>query len=396
MSMEATFLLRNAANGIRKPWPSSAGIPNARSADSRKPTGRWQQSERGRTGESLPEQVERAQRMRLPGSVVLWAGRLQMKRFLALAFIAMLAQAAQAQSWPSQPVHVIVPASPGSSLDVVARVLGEQLHAQWKQAVVVESKPGAGGMLGMGAVAKAPADGFTLGVGFNGPVAIAPLLYRRMAYDPAKDLVPVVLTTSQPNVLAVAATHPANTVAEFVAWAKQQDGKLLYASVGTGSSSHLTMELFKSVAGFAGTHVPYKGSPEAAMSVVTGETHAIFAVEPALLPFLQSGQLKLLAATSRDRTANLPNLPTVAESGYPDVQSLAWNGLFAPAGTPAAVIDKINSDVNAALADPGVRELLLKQGLVPGGGRPTDFKTLVESESRKWGPLIAAKIKPIE
>ena len=248
----------------------------------------------------------------------------------------------------------------------------------------------------MNAVARAAADGHTLGIGFNGPIAFAPHLYRHMSYDPANDLLPIVLTTSQPNVLAVAASHPANDVAAFVAWAKQQNGKLLYASVGTGSSSHLTMELLKSVAGFAGTHVPYKGSPEAAMSVVTGETHAIFAVEPALLPFLQSGQLKLLAATSKDRTANLPTLPTVVESGYPDVQSLAWNGLFAPAGTPAALIDKINTDVNEVLADPGVRELLLKQGLVSGGGTPTDFKTLVESESRKWGPLIAAKIKPIE
>jgi tripartite-type tricarboxylate transporter receptor subunit TctC len=191
-----------------------------------------------------------------------------------------------------------------------------------------------------------------------------------MSYDPAKDLVPVVLTTSQPNVLAVAASHPANSVAEFVAWAKQQDGKLLYASVGTGSSSHLTMELFKSAAGFEGTHVPYKGSPEAAMSVVTGETHAIFAVEPALLPFLQSKQLKLLAATGKERTADLESLPTLAESGYPEVQSLAWNGLFAPAATPAALIEKINGDVNAALAEPAVRELLRKQGLVPGAARP--------------------------
>jgi tripartite-type tricarboxylate transporter receptor subunit TctC len=217
-----------------------------------------------------------------------------------------------------------------------------------------------------------------------------------LRYDPAKDLVPVVLTTSQPNVLAVAASHPANDVKEFVAWAKQQDGKLLYASVGTGSSSHLTMELFKSVAGFEGTHVPYKGSPEAAMSVVTGETHAIFAVEPALLPFLQSRQLKLLAATSKEPTPDLANLPTLAQSGYPEVQSLAWNGLFAPAGTPAAVIDKINADVDAVLAAPEVRELLRKQGLVPGGGAPTDFNRLVEEESRKWGPLIQAKIKPIE
>jgi tripartite-type tricarboxylate transporter receptor subunit TctC len=319
-----------------------------------------------------------------------------MNRILALAAVVLLTQGAHAQSWPTQTVRFIVPASPGSSLDVIARVLGEKLRARWNQAVVIEDKPGAGGMLGMNAVARAPADGTTLGVGFNGPIAFAPHLYRHMSYDPAKDLLPVVLTTSQPNVLAVAASHPANNVAQFVAWAKQQDGKLLYASVGTGSSSHLTMELFKSVAGFAGTHVPYKGSPEAAMSVVTGETHAIFTVEPALLPFLQSGQLKLLAATSQERTPNLANLPTVAESGYPEVQSLAWNGLFAPAGTPAAVVDRINADVNAALEEPSVRDVLLKQGLVPGGGRPADFRTLVEAEGRKWGPLIETKIKVLE
>jgi tripartite-type tricarboxylate transporter receptor subunit TctC len=319
-----------------------------------------------------------------------------MKRILALVFLAVFTHAAAAQSWPSQPVRLVVPASPGSSLDVIARVLGENLRARWNQPVVVEDKAGAGGMLGMNAVARATADGHTLGIGFNGPLAFAPHLYRHISYDPAKDLLPVVLTTSQPNVLAVAASHPANSVSEFVAWAKQQDGKLLYASVGTGSSSHLTMELFKSAAGFEGTHVPYKGSPEAAMSVVTGETHAIFAVEPALLPFLQSGQLKLLAATSKERTPDLKNLPTVAESGYPEVQSLAWNGLFAPTGTAAAVVEKINADVNAALTEAKVRELLLKQGLVPGGGTPADFKRLVEEESRKWGPLITAKIKPIE
>jgi tripartite-type tricarboxylate transporter receptor subunit TctC len=319
-----------------------------------------------------------------------------MKRILALAAVALLTQGAQGEPWPSQTVRVIVPASPGSSLDVIARVLGEKLRTRWNQAVVIEDKAGAGGMLGMNAVARAPADGHTLGIGFNGPIAFAPHLYRHMSYDPAKDLLPVVLTTSQPNVLAVAASHPANGVAAFVAWAREQDGKLLYASVGTGSSSHLTMELFKSVAGFAGTHVPYKGSPEAAISVVTGETHAIFTVEPALLPFLQSGQLKLLAATSKERTANLANLPTLAESGYPDVQSLAWNGLFAPAGTPAAVVNRINADVNAVLEEPSVRDVLLKQGLVPGGGRPADFQMLVEAESRKWGPLIEAKIEGLE
>jgi tripartite-type tricarboxylate transporter receptor subunit TctC len=318
-----------------------------------------------------------------------------MKRFLALAIIALLTPGAQAQQWPSQTVRIIVPASPASSLDVIARILGERLRVRWNQAVVVEDKPGAGGMLGMNAVARAAADGTTLGVGFNGPIAFAPHLYRTMSYDPAKDLLPVVLTTSQPNVLAVAASNPAHDVAAFVAWAKA-DGKLLYASVGTGSSSHLTMELFKSVAGFAGTHVPYKGSPEAAMSVVTGETHALFSVEPALLPFLQSGQLRLLASTGTERTPGLDDLPTLAQAGFPDVQSLAWNGLFAPAGTPAAVVDQINADVNAVLAEPAIREALLKQGLVPGGGARADFAALIAAESARWGPLIAAKIKAIE
>jgi tripartite-type tricarboxylate transporter receptor subunit TctC len=317
------------------------------------------------------------------------------KRFLALAIIALLTPGAQAQQWPSQTVRIIVPASPASSLDVIARILGERLRVRWNQAVVVEDKPGAGGMLGMNAVARAAADGTTLGVGFNGPIAFAPHLYRTMSYDPAKDLLPVVLTTSQPNVLAVAASNPARDVAAFVAWAKA-DGKLLYASVGTGSSSHLTMELFKSVAGFAGTHVPYKGSPEAAMSVVTGETHALFSVEPALLPFLQSGQLRLLASTGAERTPGLDDLPTLAQSGYPDVQSLAWNGLFAPAGTPAAVVDQINADVNAVLAEPAIREALRKQGLVPGGGARADFAALIAAESARWGPLIAAKIKALE
>jgi tripartite-type tricarboxylate transporter receptor subunit TctC len=185
---------------------------------------------------------------------------------MAAALMMVQALAAAAQAWPGQSVHLIVPASPGSSLDVVARLIGERLHARWKEPVVVEDKAGAGGMLGMNVVAKAPPDGYTLGVGFNGPVAIAPHLYRRMAYDAARDLLPVVLTTSQPNVLAVAAGHPARTAADLVAWAKRQDGGLLYASVGNGSSSHLTMELIKIVAGFLGTHVPYKGSPEAAVS----------------------------------------------------------------------------------------------------------------------------------
>jgi len=317
-----------------------------------------------------------------------------LSNLLAGALMMHPSSAMAAEGWPSQSVHLIVPASAGSSLDVVARVLGERLALRWKQPVVVEAKPGAGGMLGMNAVAKAPADGYTLGIGFNGPVAIAPHLYRKMAYDPAKDLRPVVLTTSQPNVLAVAASHPAKTARELVDWARQQDGGLLYASVGNGSSSHLTMELFKIVAGFAGTHVPYKGSPEAAVSVVTGETHAMFTVQPALLAFLEAGKLKLLGATSSERTGDLSEVPTLAEQGYPAVQSMAWNGLLAPTGTPESVIERINADVNALLIEPSVRETLHRQGLLPGGGTPSEFAAMVEQESRKWGPVISeAKIR---
>ena len=192
----------------------------------------------------------------------------------------------------------------------------------------------------------------------------------------------------------MAASHPAKTARELVDWARQQDGGLLYASVGNGSSSHLTMELFKIVAGFAGTHVPYKGSPEAAVSVVTGETHAMFTVQPALLAFLEAGKLKLLGATSSERTGDLSEVPTLAEQGYPAVQSMAWNGLLAPTGTPESVIERINADVNALLIEPSVRETLHRQGLLPGGGTPSEFAAMVEQESRKWGPVISeAKIR---
>jgi tripartite-type tricarboxylate transporter receptor subunit TctC len=315
-----------------------------------------------------------------------------MRRLIAAALATLLAPAAQAQAqtWPGQTVRIIVPAPAGSSLDVIARVLADRLQGRWKQSVVVEVKAGAGGTLGMNTVAKAKPDGLTLGVGFNGPVAIEPLINSKMAYDPAKDLVPVVLTTSQPNVLAVAASHPAHTVAEFATWAKAQDGKMLYASVGVGSSSHLTMELFKRAAGFEGTHVPFAGSPPAAISVVSGQTHALFTVQPALLPFLQSGQLKLLAVSGPERIADMKDVPTLVESGYPGVVSIAWNGLFAPAGTPAGVVGQINADVSAALGESSVRETLLKQGLIPGGGSPAEFQALVAQETAKWAPIVKA------
>ncbi len=311
-----------------------------------------------------------------------------MKRLALFLVACALAAGAMAQPWPARPVRVLVPAPAGSSLDIIVRTLGDKLHERWGQPLVVDNKPGAGGMLGMDVVAKAPADGYTLGIGFNGPVAFGPYMYKKMPYDPARDLLPVVLTTSQPNVLAVQATNPANTLPEFVAWARAQGDKLSYASVGNGSSSHLTMELLKSVAGITATHVPYSGSPPAGTSLAAGETQALFTVAPALLPLIQGGRVKLIAVTSAQRIDAMKSLPTVAESGYPGFEALAWNGLFAPAGTSAAVVERINSDVNAVLQDPAVREQLHKQGLIIGGGTPAEFKAFIDGEGRRWGAII--------
>ena len=311
------------------------------------------------------------------------------KAFIAaLSLSALGALPVAAQSWPDKPVRVVVPAPAGSSLDVIVRSMGETLKARLGQPLVVENKPGAGGTIGMDAVAKAAPDGYTLGIGFNGPIAFGPFMFKKMPYDPAKDLLPIVLTTSQPNVMAVPANHPAKDLREFVAWAKSQGNKVSYASVGLGSSSHLTMELLKSTAGFEATHVPFNGSPPAALSVAQGETQALMTVEPALLALVQGGRLKLLAVTSPQRLAARPDLPTVAEAGFAGFDALAWNGLFAPAGTSADIVKRINADVNAAMAEPAFKQNMAKQGLILGGGSPEQFKSFIDSESRKWGGII--------
>ena len=294
-----------------------------------------------------------------------------------------LAQAA----WPSRPVKIVVPTGPGSSLDLIVRAMSEKLAARWGQPVVIENKPGAGGMLGMDAVAKAT-DGHTLGIGFNGPLAYAPFLYAKTPYEPAKDLKPIVMTTSQPNVLAVNADVPARTVAELVAWAKAQGGKVNYSSLGNGSSAHLTMELLLSEAGFAATHVPFNGSPPAAMAVAQGEAQLTFMVAPALLPHVRNNKARLLAVTSAQRPDSLKDLPTMAEAGYPNVEALAWNGLVGPTSLPDAVAQRVATDVTELLKDAAVRQVLDNAGLTAVGGTPEAFRRFIEGDVRRWGPVI--------
>lgn len=312
---------------------------------------------------------------------------MQRRSLFAAAALCALALPAFAQTWPTKAVHIVVPTGPGSSLDLIARLMSDRLSKRWGQPVVVDNKPGAGGMIGMAVVAKAH-DDHVLGIGFNGPIAFAPFLYRKMAYDPVKDLLPVIMTTSQANVLAVNAKLPVKTVAEFVRWAKAQDGKANYSSLGNGSSAHLTMELFKSEAGFKAVHIPFNGSPPAAMAVAQGEADATFMVAPALLPHVRSNKVRMLAVSSAQRPDSQKDLPTLADAGYKNVESLAWNGLFAPAGTPDAVVARVNTDVNELLNDPAVKATLDAQGLTAVGGSAADFKRVLDAEAKRWGPII--------
>ena len=303
---------------------------------------------------------------------------------LAATFITTLTFA---QVWPTKPVRVVVPAPAGSSLDFVARVLGEKLGAKWGQAVVVDPKPGAGGMIGMDVAAKST-DNHTLVIGFPGPTAYGPFMYKKMPYDTLKDLVPIVVTTTQPNVLAINAALPIKNVAELVAYGKANPGKLSYASVGNGSSSHLAMELFKTEAGFEAQHIPFNGSPPAALSTANGDTQLLFAVASGIAPHVQSGKIRQIAVTSAGRFDSLKDLPSIAEGGVKGFEAVAWNGLFGPSSMPADIVAKINADVNAVLAEADVKDRLVKAGMAPGGGTIAAFKTMLDADMKKWGGII--------
>ena len=317
-----------------------------------------------------------------------------MHRRLLLASLASIAAAvalapapAMAQGWPDKAVRILVPAPAGSSLDVLARTIGEKLKDKFGATVIVENKPAAGGTVATAEVAKAAPDGNTLLLGFNGPLATGPLV-QKVPYDVQKDLVPVVITSSQPNVLAVNAALPVKSVADLVAWSKANPGKLNYASVGNGSSSHLNAELLKVMSGIDAVHVPFNGSPPAVLATVQGETQMMFAVMQPLQAQIQAGKLRAIAVTTPKRFPLLPDIPAIAESGYPGFEALAWNGLVAPAGTPRPVIDRINAEVNAILKLPDVVQKMNAAGFDLIGGTPEDFAKLIAAESARWTPVV--------
>ncbi|GMV55437.1 MAG: hypothetical protein AMXMBFR6_12420 [Betaproteobacteria bacterium] len=303
---------------------------------------------------------------------------------LAAAFVS---APAHAQSWPGRPLRFIVPAPPGSSVDLVARVIGDKLKEHWSQGVVVENRAGAGGTIAAGIVAKAT-DGHTFLVGFNGPLTVAPAMFPALGYDPARDLLPVVLAVTQPNVLAVRADLKVDGLKALIDLAKARPGRLNYASVGNGSLSHLAMELLKMQAGVYVVHIPYSGGPPAVQALASGEVDALFTALSNLQPLVRAGKARLIAVSNARRSIVAPEVATVAEQGFPGFDATTWNGFMAPAGTPAPVIAELNQAINRVLADAEIRNRLLASGAEPAGGTPDQFATLLRAERARWAEVI--------
>ncbi len=302
------------------------------------------------------------------------------------ALVACSATPASAQAWPERPIRFLMSAPAGSSIDALGRAIAEKLKDRLGQPVVVENKPAAGGTVATAEVAHSPADGYTMVLAFPGPIAFAPYL-QKLTYDVQKDLAPVIVTSNQPSILAVNAALPIRSLAELVAYAKANPGKLNYASVGNGSSSNLSMELLKSMAGLDIVHVPFNGSPPAVIATVQGETQMLFAVMQPLKPQIDAGKLRAIAVTTATRFSLFPELPAIAET-YPGFEAQAWNGVLVRAGTPRPIIDRLNREMNAILSAPDVVAKLQSQGFELRGGSPEDLSALIDADQARWAPVI--------
>ena len=299
--------------------------------------------------------------------------------------------AAAPAPWPQKPIRMVVAAPVGSSVDIAARIIAEALKPVLGQPVIIDNKPAAGGTIGAAEVARAAPDGYTLYLGFNGPLANAPALYTKLSYHPQRDFAPIILTTEQPNLLAVNAEVPAKNLAELIALAKARPGKLNYASVGNGSVSHLGMELLKREAGIDITHIPFNGGPPAVEAVIGGEVQVIFAAPSNLISHIKTGKLRAIAVTSSKRYPFMPTVPTIAESRIPGLEkfeAIAWNALLAPKNTPPEIIARLNKATDKVLAKADVRKRLSSVGMYVLGGTPEALATWMEAETNKWGEII--------
>jgi tripartite-type tricarboxylate transporter receptor subunit TctC len=307
----------------------------------------------------------------------------------ACALLASLAAAggALAQAWPAKPVRVVVAFTAGGTTDILARNVGQQLGEKLKQSFVIENKPGAGGNTGTEMVVRSPADGYTLTVNSVGPIAVNPTLYPKLPYNPLTDLVPIVQIADVPNVMVVHPSVPARTFDEFVAYAKANPGKLNCSSTGIGTSSHLSCFILAKRAAFDAVHVPYKGA-DALRDLLAGRVQFMFATIPSVKQHIDSGALRAIAVTSAKRSRSMPDVPTVAEGGYPGFEAGSWFGFFGPKGTPPEVVATLNKAVNEIIAAPATEAALIKEGADPVGGTPQQFAQFVQREYEKWRVVV--------
>jgi tripartite-type tricarboxylate transporter receptor subunit TctC len=298
--------------------------------------------------------------------------------------------AALAADYPTKSIKVVVPYAPGGGADSVARIIARKVSESIGQAIVIENKGGAGAILGTDQVAKAEPDGYTLLLGQSGPFSINPAVYKSLPYDPVKDFAPVTMTTAYPYILVVNAELPAKTLQELVALANSKPDAMNYGSTGVGAANHLVAELFNSKTGTKMTHVPYRGTALAVGDLVAGQLTMVFADPISALPQIKAGKLRALAVTSLERSPVAPEVPTVAESGYPGFEALAWHGILAPAKAPPAVIRKLNEEIVKALKDPATRELLVNQAIQPVGSTPEEFAAFIQKDIAIWKAVAAA------
>ena len=319
-----------------------------------------------------------------------------MSRVICFLCLSLLASGAWPQAYPAKPVRIVVPFSPGGSTDVTARIVAQKLTDAWRQQVIVDNRTGAGGNIGADAVAKAAPDGYTLLLATTGVMAINHHLYRNMSYDAARDFAPVTQIGALPLILVVHPSLPVKSVKELIAIAKSQPGQLTFASSGVGSATHMTAELFRLMAGVDIVHIPYKGSGQSLIDVISGEVAIAFDQITSSLPQVEAGKLRAIAVTSARRFPSVPKLPTVAEAGVAGYESVSWNGIAAPAATPRDILNRIQAEIARTLALPDIKERFARDGIEPVGSTPEQFAAHIRAERVKWEKVVkAAGIKPL-
>lgn len=302
---------------------------------------------------------------------------------LALA-MSIAASDARAEDYPSHPIRLIVPYAPGGGADAVARIVAKRVSETIGQPIVIENRGGAGSIIGTEDVHKAAPDGYTLLLGQSGPISINPAVYKELPYDPEKDFAPITMTTAYPYILVVNAKLPVKSLQDFVAMVKAKPDEFNYGTTGVGAANHLVTELFSSRAGLKMVHVPYRGTALAVADLLAGQVTMVFADPVSALPHMQAGTLRALAVTSNERSPVAPDVPTIAESGYPGFDAIAWHGILAPAGTPAPIIAKLHDQIVAALKDPATKALLEAQAMATVGDTPQQFSASIKQDIAVW------------